>query len=134
MAEKKKTDIFFDKKGILKLAKERGVEKDALFIQCLKNFEVVELAIGKIYEIINSDEVLISKEYVKGRENIYIHPALKELSKLMDSANKTIDKMYLTIEKASGSPYNNDENEIISFLQEGQRRREKESFKRGANF
>lgn len=136
MARKKKMNAanFFDKEGILNIAKERNVEEDALFIQCLKNYEVVELAIGKIYEIINSDEVLISKEYVKGRENVYIHPALKELSKLLDSANKTIDKIYLTIEKASGTPYNNDVNEILDFLQENKIRREKKSFERGANF
>ena len=109
---------FFDKEAIISLAREREVENDALFLQCLKNFEVVELAIGKIYEVINSDEVLISKEYVKGRENVYLHPAVKELSKLLDSANKTIDKLYLTIEKASGQEYGSDKRakELLEFI------------------
>lgn len=107
---------FFDKEAIMNLAKERNIEDDALFLQCLKNYEVVELAIGKIYEVINSDEVLISKEYVKGRENIYLHPGIKELSKLLDSANKTLSQLYLSIEKASGREYAKIDDPILKYV------------------
>jgi len=94
-----KKEKYYDSKAILKLAKEKGVDKDALFVQTLRNYETLQLAIAKIDEVLKSDEVLVSKEYVKGRENIYLHPAVKELSKLTDSSNKTLAKLLLIIDK-----------------------------------
>ena len=99
-----KNDNYFDLKAILSLAKDKGVSEDALFIQTLRNYETLQLAIAKIDEILKSDEVLVSKEYVKGRENIYLHPAVKELSKLTDSSNKTLDKLLLIIDKNEANP------------------------------
>ena len=32
---------------------------------------------------------MMTKEYVKGRENVYSHPLVKELPKHSDSANRT---------------------------------------------
>lgn len=98
-----KKDNYYDSKAILNLAKDKGVDKNALFIQTLKNYETLQLAIAKIDEILKSDEVLVSKEYVKGRENVYLHPAVKELSKLTDSSNKTLDKLLLIIDKNEAS-------------------------------
>ena len=82
----------------MKMAEEKGVSENALFLQTLKNYETLQLAIAKIDEIIKSDEVMVSKEYVKGRENIYLNPGIKELSKLVEASNKTLDKLLQIIE------------------------------------
>ena len=64
-----------------------------------KNYQTIQLAIAKIDEILKNDETTITKEYVRGRENIYLHPAVKELAKLSDSSNKTLTMLLTIIEK-----------------------------------
>jgi hypothetical protein len=41
-------------------------------------------------ETIENEDTLVTKEYVKGRENLYTHPAITEYNKTTDSANKTV--------------------------------------------
>ena len=36
------------------------------------------------------DGMLVSKEYVKGRKNLYSNPAVSEYNRTTDSANKTV--------------------------------------------
>lgn len=99
---------YFDLKSIMALAKEKHVDENALFLQTLKNYETVQSAIGKIDEEMQGETVLVSKEYVKGRENVYLHPGIKELSKLVDASNKTLDKLLLIIEKENETDEGNE--------------------------
>lgn len=38
---------------------------------------------------IREDGILVTKEYVKGRQNVYSHPAVTQYNRTTDSANKT---------------------------------------------
>ena len=87
---------YYNSTDFAKMAKDYHLEDNALFLQTLKNYETVQSSIGLIQECIEQSEATVSKEYVKGRENIYIHPLIKELPKQMDVANKTA-KMLLDI-------------------------------------
>jgi len=90
---------YFDIKQVIQMATEYGVDKNPLFVQTLKNYETIQKAIEMTNEILISDDMTISKEYVKGRENLYMHPAIKELPKQIEAANKTVDKLLDIIEK-----------------------------------
>ena len=91
---------YFNKDSILAMAEQYGVADNALFLQTLKNYETIQRSIEGIDQIVNqNDDLTISKEYVKGRENLYLHPAIKELPKQIDASNKTLDKMLDIIEK-----------------------------------
>lgn len=85
--------------GIKKMAKVYGVEKNPLFISALQNYETCQKAIEQINSILSEEELLVTKEYVKSRENIYIHPAIKELPRHLDMANKTRACIIEIIEK-----------------------------------
>lgn len=78
-----------DIKEIIELAKEKGVDNNPLFLQTLENYETVQKAIAITNTIIDQEQLTITKEYVKGRENTYLHPAVKELPKQIEIANKT---------------------------------------------
>ena len=90
---------YFDIKQVIQMAKDYGVSENPLFVQTLKNYETVQKAIEMTNAILDSEDMTISKEYVKGRENLYMHPAIKELPKQIDAANKTVDKLLDIIEK-----------------------------------
>ena len=99
---------YFDKESIMAMAAAYGVADNALFLQTLKNYETIQKSIEGIDQIVNqNDDLTISKEYVKGRENLYLHPAIKELPKQIDASNKTLDKLLDIIEKL-GTPKQDD--------------------------
>jgi hypothetical protein len=79
---------------IKKLAKENGVENNPLFLTTLDRYEtqleVLSSLKLKITEAVAENKTLVTKEYVKGRENYYTHPAISEFNKTTDSANKTV--------------------------------------------
>lgn len=95
----KRTKKYFEVGEVIKMATEYGVADNPLFVQTLKNYETIQKAIEITNTILGADEMTISKEYVKGRENLYMHPAIKELPKQIEAANKTLDKMLDIIDR-----------------------------------
>ena len=81
-------------KDIKQLAKDNGVDNNPLFLTTLDRYEtqleVLSSLKLKITEAVNENKTLVTKEYVKGRENYYTHPAISEFNKTTDSANKTV--------------------------------------------
>ncbi len=105
----KRTAKYFNIAQVKKMAAEYGVADNALFVQTLKNYETVQKAIEITNAILESEDMTISKEYVKGRENLYMHPAIKELPRQIEAANKTVDKLLDIIEKLGKKSSTGDE-------------------------
>lgn len=100
MARKNKT--YSD---LIELAKTYGVEKNALFVQAAEQYSVQAMVIKQIKTALEEEnDLLTSKEYVKGRENVYTHPLVRELPKHSDSANKTLTTMLEIITKLGKPP------------------------------
>ena len=96
MSENKKDPVL---KSLLTMAKQYGVDKNKLFLSVANQYALEQQIISKIKETIDSDEMLTTKEYVKGRENIYVNPLVKELPKHTDAANKTATVMLNVIKQ-----------------------------------
>ena len=76
-------------KEILDLAQKQGVEQNFLFVTTFKRYQV-QLKILQELEIeISNSDALVTKEYVKGRKNLYSNPAINSYNKTADSANRT---------------------------------------------
>ena len=102
---------------ILRIAEEHGVEQNFLFITTFKRYQVQLKILYELEKKINEDGTLVTKEYVKGRENIYTHPAIAEYNKTSTSANQTV----ATLIKIIKSLRNDDDNvesddELLSAL------------------
>lgn len=80
-------------KDLMALAKRYGLESNELFISCANQYELQTNIIEKMRTAIEADDLLCTKEYVKGRENVMANPLIKELPKHTDSANKTLSLM-----------------------------------------
>lgn len=90
---------------LLRMAKDYGVDKNALFLQAVEQYTVQARVIQGIKAALDEEdsELLTSKEYVKGRANVYANPLVRELPKHADAANRTLQTM-LTIIKELGKP------------------------------
>lgn len=92
----KKTGTFDE---LMKMAEEYGVADNALFISAAKQHAIQMKVIANIEAILGDGDLLVSKEYVKSRENVYSHPLVKDLPKNADSANRTLSVMLDIITK-----------------------------------
>ena len=77
-------------KEILRIAEEHGVEQNFFFITTFKRYQVQINILNELEKKIDKDGALVTKEYVKGRENVYTHPAIGEYNKTSTSANQTV--------------------------------------------
>lgn len=90
-------------KGILQEAIERGFDNDASFRTSYHLLEVQIEMLDSLEKAFKEDGATITKEYVKGRENICIHPAVDKYTKTSDSAFNKILKLKEMIGKDNES-------------------------------
>ena len=75
---------------IVKLAEEKGVQENFFFETTFNRYLTQIKVLYDLEEILNESETLVTKEYVKGRKNVYTNPAITEYNRTTDSANKTV--------------------------------------------
>lgn len=80
------------------------------YFQLIKNFKVLK-------EALEADGCLITKEYVKGRQNVCIHPAMSEMNKTVNMLNTTA-KTLITIIKELGAENKEEVDELMAFTNE----------------
>lgn len=90
MKEKELARVRQKEQELLALAKEKGLECDYLFTTTMKRYQRQLRTLESLDEALENADVLVTKEYVRGRENIYVHPAITQFDKTSDSANKTV--------------------------------------------
>ena len=79
---------------LMELAEQYGVENNALFVASAKQYSTQQKVIENIRQALEEeDNLMTTKEYVKGRMNVYANPLVRELPKHADSANKTLNTM-----------------------------------------
>lgn len=75
---------------ILKIAENYNVDKNFFFITAFRRYMVQIKILNELEATLKEDGVLVTKEYVKGRQNVYSHPAIQDFNRTTDSANKTV--------------------------------------------
>jgi hypothetical protein len=100
---------------ILKIAEKHGVEQNFFFITTFKRYQVQLKILGELEKTISDDGVLVTKQYVKGRENVYTHPAISDYNRTTDSANKTVATLMKIITTLRHDD-TEDDDELLKFL------------------
>ena len=104
-------------KEVLRIAQEHGVEQNFFFITTFERYQVQLGILSELEETIKEDGALVTKEYVKGRENIYTHPAIAEYNKTSTSANQTVATLIKIIKSLrNGEDENDGEDELLKAL------------------
>lgn len=75
---------------IMRLAEESGVASNYFFVTTFERYQVQLDILDKLEKAIEESGMLVKKEYVKGRENLYTNPAVGDFNRTTDSANKTV--------------------------------------------
>ena len=75
---------------ILDMASKHGAEQNYFFITTFKRYRVQIGILLDLEKVIEKESSLVTKEYVKGRENVYSHPAITEYNRTSTAANQTV--------------------------------------------
>ena len=87
---------------IIKLAERAGVQTNYFFITTFDRYQTQIAILDDLKKRIAESDTLVTKEYVKGRENVYTNPAITEYNKTTDSANKTVTTLIKIIKGFKG--------------------------------
>ena len=74
---------------ILEQAQEKGVQSNFFFVTTFKRYQVQMATLAKLEEAIKAYGPTVEKEYVKGRQNLVVNPAITEYNKTSTAANGT---------------------------------------------
>ncbi len=95
---------------IMKIAQEQLGEQNFFFLTTFKRYQVQIKILNDLEKKINEDGALVTKEYVKGRGNLYTHPAISEYNKTATAANQTVATL-IKIIKSLRNDEDDEENE-----------------------
>ncbi len=75
---------------ILKKAQDRGVSTNFFFVTTFKRYQVQMRILNDLEAAIIEHGATVTKEYVKGRQNLVANPAITEYNKTSTAANGTV--------------------------------------------
>lgn len=91
-------------KEVLKQAEERGVSSNFFFVTTFKRYQVQMKILSDLEGAIAEHGATVTKEYVKGRENLVANPAITEYNKTSTAANGTVSTLINIIKTLSNEP------------------------------
>lgn len=75
---------------LLKFGKLFDVDRDEDFKAAAMTYAEEAELIARMRTQLEEDGMTVEKEYVKGRQNVCIHPLVQEIPKHVDCANRTL--------------------------------------------
>ena len=101
---------------ILRIAEQHGVEQNFFFLTTFKRYQVQLQILGDLEKTIKEDGILVTKEYVKGRKNVYSHPAISDYNRTTDSANKTVSTLMKIITSLRNDEGTADDDPLLQII------------------
>lgn len=80
-------------KKILEDAQNRGVSSNFFFATTFKRYQVQMRILADLERAIDEYGATVTKEYVKGRQNLVANPAITEYNKTATAANGTVQTL-----------------------------------------
>ena len=84
-----RVDLNEQAKEILKKATEKGVEHSFMFVTTFKRYQEHITHLAELQKAIQEEGTMVTKEYVKGRANLYVNPAVSAYNQTAGAADKT---------------------------------------------
>lgn len=75
---------------VLAKAEKKGVQSNFFFVTTFKRYQVQMKILNDLEREIEELGATVSKEYVKGRKNVYTNPAITEYNKTATACNGTV--------------------------------------------
>ena len=104
---KKKTSISAAASELLRMAQDGGVEQNYFFKTTFDRYKFQLQTMARLKKEIQGGDVLVEKEYIKGRPNLVANPAIAEYNKTATAANQTVTTLLKIIVTFADGPVMN---------------------------
>lgn len=108
-----KVDLKEQAKEIIRIAEESGAQSNYFFVTTFKRYQVQLGVLEELEKAMKAEGLLVSKEYVKGRKNLYTNPAVKEYNHTTDSANKTVATLMKILKEYGATKKTDDDSDPL---------------------
>lgn len=115
MNEKKKS-LIEQANEIIKLAEASGLQSNYFFVTTFKRYQTQLKILEELKKVMDNEGMLVTKEYVKGRKNLYTSPAVAEYNRTTDSANKTVVTLMRVIKEFNVDGMTDDEDILLKTI------------------
>ena len=110
----KKASLEEQAKEILKKAEEKGLTSNFFFATTFERYQTQIDTLSRLKKAIKEHGTTVTKEYVKGRENLTVNPAISEYNKTATAANGTVTTLIKILESFAGD--NETKDALTEFL------------------
>ena len=115
----KKLSLQEQAQEIIRIAEESGVQSNFFFITTFKRYQVQLNILTDLEKVMKDEGMLVSKEYVKGRKNLYSNPAVGEYNRTTDSANKTVATLMRILKNFGVDEQSEEADPLLSIINGG---------------
>ena len=92
---------------LIRMAEDGGVERNFFFTTTFNRYKFQLETLSRLQAEIDKGDVLVTKEYVKGRSNPVANPAITEYNKTSTAANQTVQTLIKIIQTFAEGPVMN---------------------------
>jgi hypothetical protein len=104
---------------IIKIAEESGVQSNFFFLTTFKRYQVQLNILNDLEKSLKTEGMQVTKEYVKGRKNVYSNPAIQDYNRTTDSANKTVSTLMKIIKSFGVEDHSEEVDPLMQIINGG---------------
>lgn len=105
---------------ILRLAAESGAQSNYFFVTTFKRYQKQLQILENLEKSLDEYGMTVTKEYVKGRQNLCSNPAIADYNRTTDSANKTVATLMRILKNYGADDDNADEDPLSAAINGGE--------------
>lgn len=103
---------------LLEQAEQKGVANNFFFRTTFKRYQVQMRILADLEKAIDEHGATVTKEYVKGRQNLVANPAITEYNKTSTAANGTVGTLINIIKTLSDETGGSRLQDLINSIEE----------------
>ena len=111
----KKKSLEEQGKEILRMAEQADVQTNYFFVTTFERYQTQLMILERLRKSLEDDGLIVTKEYVKGRQNLYSNPAVSEYNRTTDGANRTVATL-IKIIKSFGENKTDDVDPLLELI------------------
>lgn len=109
MAGPTKKQLEKQAREILEAAKAAGLEEHYFFATTFRRYQTQLRLLDELEKVLEDEDVLVQKTYVKGRPNVYANPAIAQYNSTADAANRSVATLLKIVSSYRPAPQESDE-------------------------
>jgi len=102
--KKKESELNKAAQELIRMAEEGGVEQNFFFTTTFNRYKNQLNMMERLQKQINEEDLLVEREYIKGKVNKVANPAIQEYNKTSTAANQTVRTLIDIIKTFAAGP------------------------------